>query len=611
MGAGGSINADPLELLEPKLPEETRKSMNLSMQMGRLGSHMNHNVVVGELDRDVHEFYAVSNKEALGKGMNGSVRLCTHRETNVQYALKTLVKGMLIESQLEELRNEIRIMAELDHPNIIRVQEYFETAENIYIIMELCTGGDLLTRINKLDNFHFTEAKAAELMLIIVSSVRFLHDRGIVHRDIKLNNFLLQNKSENSPIKVIDFGFSRHVKPDEVMKADVGTPYYMAPEVLNCKYDMKCDMWSIGVVAYMLLTGNPPFDGRTNDEIYENIRYGEVDYRIPEMRFVSNHAKDFIKCCLNRNVSSRISSREAQEHPWLQTVHNVGSTPSSSSLLTTNIHLPRSQIPILDRLRTFGFKNPLTKVCLEVVSYSLTADQIKNLREEFLKFDTDGSGEISLAEMKAVLRTNKDISVEAIEELFDSLDVEHDGTLRYHEFIAAAIGLKNVNESNMKLAFEKISHHRKEIKKEDLVELLGCDARPKDIDDMLLSAGLNKDANITYDVFKNIMTQEPQKQTDQETTATTSPPTTTMKSFASVTSVVIQKKHILAKAHAMKIDYSSYPKVISGGMTWIKLYDSGENTDYWYCEELQTSQWEEPVSDPDITSSVDDMAIVH
>ena len=165
---------------------------------------------------------------------------------------------------------EVNLMIKLDHPNIIKLYEYYETEKHIYLIMELCTGGELFDRIvqNTENGIQFTEKQAADIFRQMMSAINYCHKNGIVHRDLKPENLLYLNKNENSPIKVIDFGMSKRFDKEKFMNEKVGTAYYISPEILQGKYDEKCDIWSVGVILYIIICGYPCFNGEDNDEIF-------------------------------------------------------------------------------------------------------------------------------------------------------------------------------------------------------------------------------------------------------------------------------------------------------------------------------------------------------
>lgn len=212
--------------------------------------------------------------------------------------------------KIEVLKREIDILKEVDHPNIIRLKDVYEDKKYLHLITELCTGGELFDRIIEKTNSkegHFSEQDAAKLIRDICDAIAYCHDvKQIVHRDLKPENFLYATKDDDAPIKIIDFGLSRHDTQNfGVMKTKVGTPYYVAPEVLKREYTKSCDVWSIGVIAYILLCGYPPFYGDSDNEIFESVRVGRYEFPSPEWDDISDDAKDFIKCLLKLNPAER------------------------------------------------------------------------------------------------------------------------------------------------------------------------------------------------------------------------------------------------------------------------------------------------------------------
>jgi calcium-dependent protein kinase len=239
------------------------------------------------------------------------VRKCQHRETKEWYAIKSIRKAKV--SKIEVLKREIDILREVDHPNIIRLKDVFEDQKYLHLITELCTGGELFDRIiekTKSEAGHFSEQDAAKLIRDICDAIAYCHDvKQIVHRDLKPENFLYKTTADDSPIKIIDFGLSRHDNLNfGVMKTKVGTPYYVAPEVLRREYTKSCDVWSIGVITYILLCGYPPFYGDSDNEIFESVKIGRYEFPSPEWDDISEDAKDFINSLLKLDPSARYVS---------------------------------------------------------------------------------------------------------------------------------------------------------------------------------------------------------------------------------------------------------------------------------------------------------------
>ena len=198
--------------------------------------------------RPIEEVYdGVHNGPVLGSGISGLVRLVTHKATGLKYAVKVLDLGLVETSEgLRQLREEIFIMCQLDHPNIVRLEEVYESHSEIYLVQELCLGGELFDRLDEQPDYHYTEAECARLVKQMLSAVRYIHSKGIIHRDLKLENFLFSDTSLTSELKMIDFGLSKFFRYGEVQHEAVGTPYTVAPEVIHGSYDERCDCWAIG-----------------------------------------------------------------------------------------------------------------------------------------------------------------------------------------------------------------------------------------------------------------------------------------------------------------------------------------------------------------------------
>lgn len=196
--------------------------------------------------------------QELGVGLYGTVRKCKHRETGEWCAVKSIKKNKV--SEIATLKREITILQQVKHSSIIKLVDVFEDERYLHLVTELCTGGELFDRI--IDKFesdegHFAEFEAAKLVNDVMDAIRYCHSLGIVHRDLKPENFLFLTSADDSPIKIIDFGLSRHDDVNNgVMKTRVGTPYYVAPEVLKQKYTNACDCWSLGVITYILLVSS-------------------------------------------------------------------------------------------------------------------------------------------------------------------------------------------------------------------------------------------------------------------------------------------------------------------------------------------------------------------
>lgn len=212
---------------------------------------------VGRTQGKLRDYYRIG--KVLGTGAFGEVRMCVHRESSAQRAVKVLRKSHMDDDEKRMLFNEINILKEIDHPNIIKMYEFFEDEKRYYLVTEICKGGELFDEI--LQRGKFSERDAAVLMKQVLSCINYCHQANIVHRDLKPENILLEQNKEFDQIKIIDFGTSLVYDPNRNLDEKLGTPYYIAPEVLNKSYNHKCDIWSCGVITFILLSGIPPFNG--------------------------------------------------------------------------------------------------------------------------------------------------------------------------------------------------------------------------------------------------------------------------------------------------------------------------------------------------------------
>jgi serine/threonine protein kinase len=268
------------------------------------------------VNTDLFAHYRVMT-DILGSGKYGDVRECFSRSSGRSFAVKSIDKSKI--SRFDHLNQEVVNLSKTNHGNIAKLVDCFEDASYLHIVTEKYTGGELFHKIinNRSDDGCLSEAKAARIIRSLLEAVAYLHSLDIVHRDIKPENIIFAHPGEDSDIKLIDFGLSRtHQETDVPMTNLVGTSYYMSPEVLKRNYDRATDVWSIGVVAYILLCGYPPFNGSNDEKIHESILAGKLRFNGKGWGDKSRDAKDFISCLLRRDCD-RISIKQALNHPWI------------------------------------------------------------------------------------------------------------------------------------------------------------------------------------------------------------------------------------------------------------------------------------------------------
>jgi len=258
-------------------------------------------------------------KQKLGKGKFGLVKLGINKETKQKVAVKIMNKNNMDSSDLELVRTEIEILKICQHPYIIKLYDVFENIDYIYIIMEHCSGGDLFSFI-KNRNFMLKEEKVVVIMYKLCKAVYYVHSYGIAHRDIKPENVLLTSESEDADVRLLDFGLSKIVGPNQKCTEPYGTLTYCAPEIILDKPYLKTvDSWSLGVMTYLMLSGSLPFSGKNEHEIAKNVVYSKVDFeRKPIWKEISKEAKDFISKLLEKDLKKRIEMKAALEHPWFK-----------------------------------------------------------------------------------------------------------------------------------------------------------------------------------------------------------------------------------------------------------------------------------------------------
>jgi len=262
----------------------------------------------------IEDFYVRGN--ILGRGEFAVVYAGMHKETHEQYAIKIIDKKKI---DVKRLHTEVSILSTVKHPNIISLKETFDTETELYLVMELVTGGELFDKI--IEEGAYSETKACLCVQKILSAVEYLHELNIVHRDLKPTNLLLKDPNDLTDVKLADFGLSKLLSDDILMHTACGTPIYVAPEVLNGEgYDKEVDLWSVGVIMYILLCGFPPFFDDTNDitNLFEQILSGVYDFPEPYWDDVSASAKDLIGRLLVVEPKNRLSATQALQHPWFQ-----------------------------------------------------------------------------------------------------------------------------------------------------------------------------------------------------------------------------------------------------------------------------------------------------
>mmetsp|Transcript_60798 Transcript_60798/g.131906 ORF Transcript_60798/g.131906 Transcript_60798/m.131906 type:complete len:636 (-) Transcript_60798:45-1952(-) len=376
--------------------------------------------------------------EELGTGSFGVVNKAQQIRGEGLRAIKTITKKRVKDPA--KLKAEFNVIRSLDHPNICKAYECYEDRKNIYLVMELLTGGTLLETLCV--QTKFTEADAAHIMRQMLSALAYLHERNFVFRDLKTENIMFRVPASGDEerdgtlckreVKLIDFGLCCPIEKGSKMFRAAGTPYTVAPELVSppVQYDQKCDSWSAGVVLYTLLSGKYPFNGKTKEELLHKIRRQPCSFSHPAWRRISKEAKTFLAELLRKQADQRISVSEALMHPWLG----------------KRLELPSENImgDVMDSFKHFQNLNMFQRAAVTALAWRTSDEETTHLREIFTALDRDGNGHITAEELRDAMETaGVDIPIN-FEELANVADTDGGGSIEYTEFLAACIDKQKI-----------------------------------------------------------------------------------------------------------------------------------------------------------------------
>jgi len=382
----------------------------------------------------------------LGHGSYGQVKKVKHKKLNEIRAMKITNK------KSTSSKYEIEILRKISHPNIANIFEIFADSKKYYVIMEFLEGGELFDAITSIGSF--TEESACQVMKQLLSAIFYLHSNNIVHRDLKPENIMLLQKPENGNyhIKLIDFGTAKIFKPGKKMNKFIGTSYYIAPEVLKEKYDEKCDVWSCGIILYILLCGYPPFNGNTNVEIFHAIQNQNPLFAGEEWDDITNEAKELIKLMLRKNPNERWNAEQCLKHKWFKILEDAEKNK--------NVHKNFKQIQMnaINHMAQFVNENRFKQAVLQFISTQFNIQKEEgDLRELFKSMDISGTGQLSKDEFcnKLMELYGENDGKNIASNIFNNLDLDGSGKISYDEFLSAMISSKKVvTEERLEKAFK-------------------------------------------------------------------------------------------------------------------------------------------------------------
>ena len=463
------------------------------------------------LQKDINNIYKF--KEVLGKGSFGVVRT-GYRIKEISphkiYAIKSIDKTKISQRDIDNLEKEIDIISSLDHPNIARFYETFHDERYFHIVTELCRGKEL-SKLLKQNGGKLNERKCRIIIMKILHAINYCHSHGIVHCDLKPDNIIFESPNEEEEnedilnlldLKLLDFGLSSRIKKNEKLNNTVGTAYFIAPETIKGEYDEKCDVWSIGVILYYILSGKFPFTGNSNFEIFEKIQKSEPVFK-NLFKDISQNAIDFIKKCLVKNPNERPSAKECLSHPWLEPIFK-------------HIH---SDVFLKDNLIlnfTSYHKCPqLKKLILKYLVNNMGHTELGPYKSAFYAFDFKNQGIVTKTDIKKIFNLyNVDTTETQIKNIMSICDEPSNSFLTYSEFICCCINIGDVLTPekliNTFLFFDLDNNLL--IDSNDLKNtLLRCGRdviNQKDIEKIILEATKETDNKININQFINLYKED-------------------------------------------------------------------------------------------------------
>lgn len=517
MGCSNSVRT--IEIQE-KEKEKHNKKTSSSISKSKLITEEEIDIINSSQDIKINHDNLISQNEnflakeydiikIIGKGAFGKVYKVFHKKTKQFRAMKTVKKDSINYQDDEHcFLKEIEVLRLLDHPNILKIFEFYTDDLNYYVMTELIEGGDLYDEIYKMKSIG--EKDAALIMMQLLSAVGYMHSKNIVHRDIKPENILLENICmDEIMIKLIDFGNSNYFDKTTHLSLKVGTPYYIAPEILKKDYNHKCDIWSCGVIMYLLLTGGPPFDGPDEQAIIHRVKSGQYSYSSDE--HISTEAKDLIDKMLTYDYNQRISADEALNHVWIKNYSNI---EREKMLHYINEESHSDFKKPFENLKKFSARQKLQQATLAFLFHQLsTTEMIKDLKFIFRQIDENGDGILSYDEIKKGFKTyyiDENIAEKELDEIIKNIDLDKNEFIEYEEFLRSAVNPEMLlTDKNLALAFSAFDKDGSGVLSLDEIKnalgILHNQEGSNVIKNIMKEIDTNGDGNISFSEFKQLM----------------------------------------------------------------------------------------------------------
>eukprot|EP00808_Paulinella_micropora_P025475 g58102.t1 len=450
-------------------------------------------------------------------GQYGKAQLVTEKKNGRKCCAKVMSKRSFGPNMFAQFRQEIEFLKVLKHPNIVQGYEVFESLTTLWIVMEVCSGGELFERITKKhEGKGYSEKDAQKVLRQVASGIKYLHDHKIAHCDLKPDNLMFMDESDDSVVKIIDFGMARYTRFRKYEKKVVGTTLYMAPEVWQGKYSYHADVWSFGVIMFIMLFGFPPFHGARDEDIRAAVLRGFTPKTLPnygaffpQARPASDAAKDLIAKMLVTDQAKRLTIDEVLEHPWM-----TGDQASANPIDN-----------VLKNIKSFRADASLKKAILFDMGNNMSEAELLEIEKTFRKVDKDGNGKVTVKELQQAMTSTGNSEKSAMEEiskLMQQVDLDGDGELSYEELVAASVNRQLLNkEERLWAKFQEIDKNGdgklsiKEISQAFETDAEYATAMMKEVD-------ANGDGTVDYEEFLQMwMSKEQLRNQDLRKTAST------------------------------------------------------------------------------------------